>query len=74
MDAETIKQMIDVGIPDSQIIVEGEGSHFQATVISKAFEGKSRVKRHQMVYAALGDGMKSAIHALTIRTLTPAES
>ncbi len=74
MDAETIQKMIDAGIPESQVIVEGDGSHFQATVISNAFEGKSRVKRHQMVYAALGDGMKSAIHALSIRALTPAES
>ena len=53
--------------------VDGDGQHFQALVVSEAFSGKSRVARHQLVYAALGDRMREEIHALSIRTLTPAE-
>jgi len=53
--------------------VVGDGQHFQALVVSPAFDGKSRIQRHQMVYAALGDRMREEIHALSMRTLTPAE-
>lgn len=49
----------------------GTGDHFQAVVVSAAFCGKSRVRQHQLVYAALGDQMRSEIHALALRTLTP---
>ncbi|MEW6354434.1 MAG: BolA/IbaG family iron-sulfur metabolism protein [Pseudomonadota bacterium] len=74
MDAATIKRMIESGLPASQARVTGEdGSHFEATVVSDAFEGKTMVARHRMVYATLGDSMQSAIHALSLRTLTNAE-
>lgn len=53
--------------------VQGDGSHFEALIVSPAFEGKNRIQRHQVVYAALGDRMKSEIHALSMRTYTPAE-
>lgn len=49
------------------------GGHFYATIISGAFEGKTPVKRHQMVYEALGDMMRSDIHALSIKAYTPSE-
>jgi stress-induced morphogen len=49
----------------------GTGDHFQALVVSAAFEGKTRVQQHQLVYAALGDHMRDRIHALALRTLTP---
>ena len=42
--------------------------------MSAAFEGKSSVQQHQMVYAALGDAMQGAVHALSFRTLTPEQS
>ena len=51
----------------------GDGQHFQALVVSPAFAGKSRVQRHQLVYAALGERMREEIHALSMRTLTPEE-
>ena len=51
----------------------GDGQHFQALVVSAAFAGKSRVQRHQLVYAALGERMREEIHALSMRTLTPEE-
>jgi stress-induced morphogen len=49
----------------------GTGDHFHALVVSSAFEGKTRVQQHQLVYAALGDHMRERIHALALRTLTP---
>lgn len=51
---------------------EGE-SHFRIELVSRAFEGKSRVDRQRMVYDVLADEMASHVHALTLRTLTPAE-
>jgi acid stress-induced BolA-like protein IbaG/YrbA len=53
--------------------VEGDGRHFFATIVSAEFEGLSRVRRHQRVYAVLGDRMREQIHALSMKTLTPAE-
>ena len=47
------------------------GSHWQLTIVSEAFRGKSAVARHRMVYEALGDLMKQDIHALKIEALAP---
>jgi BolA family transcriptional regulator, general stress-responsive regulator len=47
------------------------GSHWQLTIVSEAFRGKSAVARHRMVYEALGDLMKRDIHALTIEASAP---
>ena len=47
------------------------GSHWQLTIVSEAFRGKSAVARHRMVYEALGDLMKRDIHALKIEALAP---
>jgi len=52
---------------------EGE-SHFQLTILAEAFEGRSRIERQRMVFAALGDLMQTDIHALSITALTPAEA
>jgi acid stress-induced BolA-like protein IbaG/YrbA len=74
IDAHALKQLILQSLPDAEVIVFGEdGLHFEATVISEQFAGKLPLERHRMVYAALGDGMKSQIHALSMKTLTPAE-
>jgi acid stress-induced BolA-like protein IbaG/YrbA len=74
MQAETIKQMIEQGLAGARAIVHGDdGAHFEAIIVCDAFEGKSMVEQHQMVYRALGDGMKAEIHALSMRTLTPAQ-
>lgn len=50
------------------------GGHYNVTIVSNLFEGKSLVKRHQMIYQALGDMMKQEIHALSINALTPSET
>ena len=70
---ESIKQGIEAGLACEHVEVIGDGQHFQALVVSRAFEGKSRVQRHQLVYAALGERMREEIHALSMRTLTPEE-
>ncbi|MEN8259975.1 MAG: BolA family protein [Pseudomonadota bacterium] len=49
------------------------GGHYHATIVSSAFEGKTMVQRHQLVYKALGDLMQSEIHALSIKSYTPTE-
>lgn len=52
-------------------VVGDDGTHFEATIVSPTFAGKSMIQQHQLVYAALGDRMKAEIHALSMRTLTP---
>jgi acid stress-induced BolA-like protein IbaG/YrbA len=70
--AEEIQRLIEAGIPGAQVRVVGDdGRHFEALVVSKDFVGKSLVQQHQMVYRALGEHMREAIHALALRTLTP---
>lgn len=73
MQAEQIKQMIEEGLPDSQVQVFGDdGQHFDAIVVSDEFVGKSMVQQHRMVYATLGGKMEEgAIHALALKTYTP---
>jgi len=74
MEPDEIKRMIEDGLPDSQAMVDGDGSHFQATVVAAAFAGKSPVQKQQMVYATLGDNItKGHIHALGIKAYTPEE-
>lgn len=70
---ELVHQYIADNLPCDHLKVEGDGSHFEAIIVSSAFEGKNRIQRHQVVYGALGDRMKSEIHALSMRTYTPEE-
>ena len=68
-----VQRFIAQGLACEHIDVEGDGRHFFATIVSAEFEGTTRIKRHQRVYAALGDRMREQIHALSMKTLTPAE-
>jgi acid stress-induced BolA-like protein IbaG/YrbA len=70
---DSIKQGIEAGIACEHVEVAGDGQHFQAVIVSAAFAGRSRVQRHQMVYAALGERMREEIHALSMKTLTAEE-
>ena len=67
-----IQNWLQVGLPEAEVRVEGDGRHFDAVIIDDAFAGKSLIQRHQMVYAVLGDKMKAEIHALSMKTLTSA--
>ena len=71
---EDIKMWIEAGLSGSQVDVTGDGRHFDAVIVSAHFEGKSAVQRHQLVYSVLGEKMRADIHALSMRTVTPAES
>ncbi|MFT6406903.1 MAG: acid stress-induced BolA-like protein IbaG/YrbA [Arenicella sp.] len=71
---EQLKNWIESGFDGAQVAVEGDGHHFEATIVAAEFDGKSRIQRHQLVYAALGDKMKAEVHALSMKTLTPAEA
>jgi acid stress-induced BolA-like protein IbaG/YrbA len=76
MDAKEVQDLIERGLPGAHVEVHdttGGGDHFEALVVSDAFEGKSPVERHQVVYKALGDAMRVRVHALSLRTLTPAQ-
>jgi acid stress-induced BolA-like protein IbaG/YrbA len=70
---DEVRGYIAAGLPCEHLEVEGDGRHFFATIVSSAFEGLPRVRRHQRVYAALGDRMREQIHALSMKTLTPVE-
>ena len=70
---EDIKRAIEAGLGCERVEVAGDGQHFQALIVSAAFQDLNRIKRHQLVYAALGDRMRQDIHALSMQTLTPAE-
>ena len=75
MDADTIRRMIEDGLPGARAQVQGDdGVHFEATVVAEAFRGKLPLARHRMVYATLGELMGGAIHALQLKTLTPEEA
>ena len=73
MKKDEIINMITKAIPDAEVEVRdlaGDDNHYAATVISKVFEGKTKVIQHKMVYDALEGKMGSVLHALSLTTLT----
>lgn len=73
MQVDEIRLMLEQGIVGANVMLDGDGTHFQALIVSDAFAGKTMVQRHQLVYQVLGDKMGGEIHALSIRALTPDE-
>lgn len=72
LSAKQLENYITQHLSCDFIEVRGDdGTHFEATIVSPAFEGKSMVAQHQLVYAALGDRMKQEIHALSMKTFSP---
>ena len=77
MEAAELERLIREGIPDAKVTIEdlrGDGDHYAAYVVSAAFEGKSRVQQHQMVYQALQGQMGNELHALGLQTGTPEDT
>ena len=71
MDAAEIERLIKEALPDAEVTIEdlrGDGDHYAAHVVSDAFQGKSRVQQHQMVYKALQGRMGGELHALALQT------
>ena len=78
MDADRIASLIEKALPDAHVEVSTrtdhpEDDHYEALVVSTAFEDASLVEQHQLVYDALGEHMTTDIHALELRTFTPGE-
>ncbi len=74
MNVGDIERLIKEGIPDAEVQIEdlaGDGDHYAARVVSKAFAGLSRVKQHQLVYQALQGRMGNELHALALTTNVP---
>jgi acid stress-induced BolA-like protein IbaG/YrbA len=71
--AESIERSIAAGIACEHLAVRGDGHHWEAVIVSAAFENLSRVRQHQLVYAAMGERMREEVHALSMTTLTPAQ-
>ena len=70
---ETVRGYIAQGLECEHLAVSGDGQHFEAVIVASVFEGLRPIQRHQKVYAVLGDRMREEIHALSMKTLTPAE-
>ncbi len=74
MDPSEIERRIEASIPGARARVEGAEAHFSALVVAGAFEGKTRIEQHRMIYALFQKEMADqAIHALALRTATPSE-
>ncbi|MEE9321210.1 MAG: BolA/IbaG family iron-sulfur metabolism protein [Granulosicoccus sp.] len=74
MRMDHFSDLVEQSISDSKAEITGDGSKFEARVVSDSFEGVSTIKRHKMVYAVLDEHIKSgAIHALSIKTFTTSE-
>ena len=73
VEPSSIEASIRAGLECTHVEVQGDGAHFEAIIVSPRFAGLPRVRQHQLVYAALGDRMRSEIHALSMKTLTPEE-
>jgi len=71
---QSIEASIRNGLACDVVEVRGDGHHFEARIVSAAFRGLSRIARHRLVYAAMGDRMREEVHALSMTTLTPEEA
>ncbi len=75
METSKIEELIKAGIPDAQVIVTGDGRHFEVAIMSAAFEGKNLIQRHRLVMATVQEQIASdELHALSISSAkTPGE-
>jgi stress-induced morphogen len=74
MPANEIEALIKAALPDATVTIDdlaGDGDHYAATVVSEQFRGLSRVRQHQIVYAALRGRMGGELHALALQTSAP---
>jgi stress-induced morphogen len=71
LPAHDLEARLQAAFPDAQIVIDdlaGDGDHYRARIVSAAFAGLSRIKQHQMVYAALGGIVGGELHALALET------
>lgn len=73
VESRSIEDSIRAGLECTHLEVSGDGAHFEAVIVSPLFAGLTRVRQHQLVFAALGDRMREEIHALSMKTFSPDE-
>jgi acid stress-induced BolA-like protein IbaG/YrbA len=74
MQTETVAELIRAGMPAAEVSVTGDGSHFEAIVVSAEFSGKSLLQKQRLVMATVKEQIASGeLHALSIKTFTPEE-
>ena len=74
MLAQEIKTLLEAGLENCEVAVEGEGDHFDILVVGEVFAGLRAVQKQQLVYGVLNEHIANgSIHAVNIRTYTPAE-
>jgi acid stress-induced BolA-like protein IbaG/YrbA len=73
VEPRSIEDSIRAGLECTHLEVSGDGAHFEAVIVSPRFSGLTRVRQHQLVFAALGGRMREEIHALSMRTFSPEE-
>jgi acid stress-induced BolA-like protein IbaG/YrbA len=74
MNAHSVQQLIEAGLPGARVRVESDdNTHFAAVIVARQFTGKRMIARHQLVYGTLGQLMGREIHALSIQAQTPEE-
>ena len=74
MTADEVTRLIEAGLPGARVrVATDDDTHFTAVIVSDAFQGQRSIRRHQQVYAALGERMGREIHALAIEAYTPQE-
>lgn len=72
MNTEAVADLIRQGIPGAEVSVTGDGSHFEAVVISDVFDGLAPIKKQRLVMDAVRPQIASGeLHALSIKTYTP---
>ena len=75
MQSNELRALLEANFPGARIdVASPDDVHFQALIVTEAFADKPTLARHRMVYAVLGERMGGEVHALSLRTLTPAES
>ena len=74
MQPEIIKQLIEIGLTEASVMVEGDGAHFTAIVVCPLFANKSRIQRQQLVYDTIRQQINDgSLHAISFKTFTPQE-
>ncbi len=77
MSADEIRAHLLAAFPDAEVVIQdlaGDGDHYRAKITASAFAGLSRVKQHQLVYAALKGKVGGELHALALETSAPKET
>ena len=74
IEPHLLEARLRAAFPDAHLELTdltGTKDHYQAVIVSRAFEGKAPLAQHQLVYGALAEEMKGPVHALSLRTYTP---